>query len=355
MSVKLVSEDVEYRLKQLLPDPCYDPAKTSMAEQEYIRNYMLPQLDDHLRQALLHMHLMADYLPERIFLPKEGDSYFNEPARYTPMSFHAHEYYEAFYLTQGNCMHFIGSHTLAMAAGDLVLIPPGVRHMPAMLTDSCTAYSIGLRSSTVLQTMYHIIQADTCAGRFFTCTCQAQAKNGYLLYHCQEHKQHLPALSELTAQMPLPPASNPRLFFSYRTALLALAFLQLEQFITPEICIETDHNTPVRKMLHYMETHFSTVSKEDLSQIFAYSERQISRLIREETGCTFKEYLTNIRIGYICDMLRHTNVPTGEIILSSGYQNNNVFYSLFRKKTGMTPGQFRSAKTFTNASGPLSL
>ena len=62
-----------------------------------------------------------------------------------------------------------------------------------------------------------------------------------------------------------------------------------------------------QKMIRYMETHFSTVTKEELSLIFAYSERQISRLIRAETGFTFREYLTDIRIRYICDMLRHTD------------------------------------------------
>ena len=212
--------------------------------------------------------------------------------------------------------------------------------MPALLTDSCTAYSIGLRSSTVLKTMYHLIQADTYAGRFFSSTCRAQVKDGYLLYHCQEFEQRLTVLQELIAETPSIP-TNIRLFLSYRTALLELAFLQLEEFIIPELCIETDDSIPVRKMLHYMEAHFATVTKEELSQIYAYSERQISRLIRAETGSTFREYLTDIRIRYICDMLRNTNVPTGEIILSSGYQNNNVFYALFRKRTGMTPGEYR--------------
>lgn len=343
MPIQIASQEVEQKMKQLLPDSGYDPAHTSLEEQTYIRNHMLPLMDVSLKQALLHMHLMADYLPERIFLPREGDSYFNQPARYTPMSFHAHEYYEAFLLARGSCMHFIGSHTLSMSAGDLVLIPPGVRHMPALLTDSCTAYSIGLRSSTVLQTMYHLIQADTCAGRFFTDTCRAQAKDGYLLYHCSEHKKYLSVLWALARELPEGPDTNPKLFFSYRTSLLELAFLRLEQRVTPEICIETGDHTPAQKMIRYMETHFSTVTKEELSLIFAYSERQISRLIRAETGFTFREYLTDIRIRYICDMLRHTSVPAGEIILSSGYQNNNVFYALFREKVGMTPGQYRNA------------
>ena len=182
------------------------------------------------------MHLMAGYLPERIFLPREGDSDFNQPARYTPMSFHAHEYYEAFLLARGSCMHFIGSHTLSMSAGDLVSHSPGRKayartaHRQLYCLQYRAALQHRIADHVSFNTGGHLCRPFL--HRYMPGPKQIDSADP--LYHCSEHKKYLSVLWASARELPEGPETNPKLFFSDRTSLLELAFLRLEQRVTPE-------------------------------------------------------------------------------------------------------------------------
>ena len=61
----------------------------------------------------------------------------------------------------------------------------------------------------------------------------------------------------------------------------------------------------------------------------------------QETGCTFKEYLTEIRIRRAKELLRTTPLRSADIAYEVGYNDPHYFSYVFRKNTGLTPSEFR--------------
>ena len=71
------------------------------------------------------------------------------------------------------------------------------------------------------------------------------------------------------------------------------------------------------------------------------SPSHFSVVFSQETGQTFKEYLTEIRINRAKELLRMTTSRSAEISYQVGYNDPHYFSSVFRKNTGLSPTEFR--------------
>ena len=70
-----------------------------------------------------------------------------------------------------------------------------------------------------------------------------------------------------------------------------------------------------------------------------------SRLFHEKCGCTFPDYLVALRIERARELLlERENLSIQEICELVGYSNASYFTTSFKKKYGMTPGQFRRSQ-----------
>ncbi|MCQ6561606.1 AraC family transcriptional regulator [Paenibacillus mendelii] len=83
------------------------------------------------------------------------------------------------------------------------------------------------------------------------------------------------------------------------------------------------------------------LSLEVLAQQFDVSASYISRLIREQTGTSFTEYVQQLRIDAVKQEMLSTDRPIKEIIIEAGYQDMSSFIKKFKKSEGLTPGEYR--------------
>ena len=98
------------------------------------------------------------------------------------------------------------------------------------------------------------------------------------------------------------------------------------------------------KMLNYIQNHYQNVTLADMSQEFHLTEPYISKYIREKSGVTFGEHVTNIRMKKACTLLKNGNMTAENIAASIGYPNVEHFSRTFKKKYHMTPIQYRESK-----------
>ena len=66
-----------------------------------------------------------------------------------------------------------------------------------------------------------------------------------------------------------------------------------------------------------------------------------SSTFSQETGKTFIEYLTGVRMRHAKDLLRSTSLRSSEVASESGYQDSHYFSFLFKKTQGCTPSEYR--------------
>ncbi len=74
------------------------------------------------------------------------------------------------------------------------------------------------------------------------------------------------------------------------------------------------------------------------------SPSHFSAIFSRETGETFKEFLTRMRMERAQGLLRSTSLPIVEIALRSGYSDPHYFSAAFKRITGVPPRDYREAR-----------
>ena len=66
---------------------------------------------------------------------------------------------------------------------------------------------------------------------------------------------------------------------------------------------------------------------------------------RECTGTNFNGYINGLRINYAIKLMKkYPNYTIRAIADESGFNSAPILYNLFKKKTGMTPYEFKKAQ-----------
>ncbi len=82
----------------------------------------------------------------------------------------------------------------------------------------------------------------------------------------------------------------------------------------------------------------------DITKEIGISQSHMQRLYREMFGRTFTEDLITMRIEKAEYLLTHTDLRITEIAAECGYNNETHFMRQFKKRTNLTPTQFRELK-----------
>ena len=73
-----------------------------------------------------------------------------------------------------------------------------------------------------------------------------------------------------------------------------------------------------------------------------FSPNHFSTVFSQETGQTFVEYLTAVRIEAAKHLLTKGNSRMSDIAFDVGYQDSHYFSYLFKKHVGVSPREYRS-------------
>lgn len=102
--------------------------------------------------------------------------------------------------------------------------------------------------------------------------------------------------------------------------------------------------------LSYIETNYCNGTLTELASQLNQPVYALSKLIKTETGSTFKELLQQKRLHQAARLIRETMLPVTDIITAVGYDNTSFFYRVFREEFHLTPKEYRKVSEGRSAS-----
>lgn len=131
--------------------------------------------------------------------------------------------------------------------------------------------------------------------------------------------------------------------FILQGMLFRLFTTVIEEHIPTQTVIKPMPLSPqIINAIVYMEKHYKEQpSMEEVAEHVNFSTGYFSRLFHSQLGMTYSAYLNNIQIRHVQILLSTTTMSITDIAHETGYCHSEYLSAQFKKKTGMTPSQYR--------------
>jgi AraC-like DNA-binding protein len=104
----------------------------------------------------------------------------------------------------------------------------------------------------------------------------------------------------------------------------------------------TDRREQIRPVLAYVDGHCGeSITLDDVAQLVHVSPSRIRHVFRDATGVSFKEYVTQVRVGEAKRLLLTTDASVADVAAAVSYTNLYQFYRVFYRSCAMSPGEYR--------------
>ena len=261
--------------------------------------------------------------------------------RYLPPVRHSHRFFELTYVLSGTCRNRIGSELISMQEGDVCIIAPDHEHALSAFTDDAVIYNVLIRSSTFETAFFGTLSGRDVLSAFFSHALYGGDSASHILFRTEQDSELSALFQQLILEDQEARKYRARLMDTIITAFFILLLRRHEQDIILPDSKSPGQDDRLVYMLNYIQANYSHISVRELAAFFHYSERQISRLIKEYTGMNFPDLIRHLKLSRACELLTNPDLPVTTVMETVGYADLSSFYKAFKACYGMTPAQYR--------------
>lgn len=126
--------------------------------------------------------------------------------------------------------------------------------------------------------------------------------------------------------------------------------LQIAELVADYLKLLYEHTPLKKKELHWMvslmkcladEMYCSNISLKELAITYQKNEKYLGRLFQKEMGISFHDYLMRLRLHKAESLLLQSKDKIIDIAFDCGFNTVSYFNRTFKKKHGVTPGEYR--------------
>lgn len=106
------------------------------------------------------------------------------------------------------------------------------------------------------------------------------------------------------------------------------------------ICLKS--NNLIENVTSYIDNNYSDpdLSLKKIADIFAYTDKYLSHVFKENTSMNFSDYLTRLRIKRALELIGEGERDVSRIATESGYRDSVYFAKVFKKYLHKTPNEY---------------
>lgn len=243
----------------------------------------------------------------------------------------SHPFLELFFVLGGKGKFQIGGEWHPCQTSDVIVVPPQLPHLilddparPLALYAVCVAQNVIRLEPDLFDALP---RGRVRVGKLFAAEIRATFRR--LLF---EQTRKRPFGATLIVGQAL-------------TMLSALARSKSPMAAQPELSREEPSSQRRAHVAQYVQElehrFFEHTTLDEVAGELGLSRRRFTSLFRELTGKPWAEYVSDLRIGYSQRLLRETSRSVVSIAFECGYEELSSFYRAFKKRVGVSPGQWR--------------
>ncbi len=249
---------------------------------------------------------------------------------------HIHAHYEVFYVSSGVVTVKFESGMEEFVKGDVFIVPPNVKHMVLMAEQGSTRYGISFaflkNSLKGTLAMYDRME------RMMTKDTFVAVKD-------------VPHMEDVFKKIAIDEIKGDEMSMGLHIHELITEILRKDndgeenEYSTLDSKLSDSNIMRLYKLQQMiLASHTRTYSLKDIAEELFLSTRQVSRIIQQYYGCTYRELIATIRIENAAGLLADTDMNILEVASKSGYNSIKGFYTNFKERYGCLPSKYRRKK-----------
>ncbi len=240
---------------------------------------------------------------------------------------HWHNYYELEILVSGKMRQCINGREYEMTGGNMYLLSFYDYHSYISL-EPCELINISFMPDVPDKRISYILE-----------------KNGKALVCCfdQEDMQHvLNRICSLEKELKENGYLSEIMLSTLLSEILTFVFRKTSDGSEPVVPLL------IQKATGYIHANFrQDISLNSLAQTLSVSSGYLGKALKKNLNKSFNEYLGDIRMKYACNLLDSSQMPISDIASAAGYNSTTYFLYVFKKRFGMTPGEYKKLRDCT--------
>ncbi|HIS77432.1 MAG TPA: helix-turn-helix domain-containing protein [Candidatus Merdivicinus excrementipullorum] len=256
---------------------------------------------------------------------------------------HRHNYVEIVFMCQGHLTHVIDRvNRVELEEGDLLFLNQFSSHeiLPAGMEDIAVNFMV---LPEFFDTAQEMLDKGNVISQFLLSAMRREGGEGQYLHFKAAPLLPVQNLAENMIWSLLKRQPDRR-----RTNQFTMGLLFLE-LVNHGETLEAGgpsggRDQAVMEALAYIQSNYRTASLTALANQMNLPDYALSKLIKTETGSTFKELLQQKRLHQAARLIRETDLPVSDVITLVGYDNTSYFYRVFREEFGLTPREYRQSQ-----------
>jgi len=247
-------------------------------------------------------------------------------------AWHYHPEYELTYIVEGAGQRLVGDSFADFTAGDLVLLGPGLPHTwESRWVADVQAKAIVIQfSEDFIRPFLHLVEF-----RHLSEFLQASLLGLQIT--------ELPSSIE-KALLGMPdavPSARVLGLISVLSDLAAGGYVPLASaFYSPAKSSQAEDR--LNAVCRFIQERLrANLSLEEVAAHVHLTASAFCTFFKRTTGKTFSDYVNDLRIGQVCQLLASTDGPIADIAFSTGFESLTYFNRVFLRKKGISPRVYR--------------
>jgi AraC-like DNA-binding protein len=276
---------------------------------------------------------------------RKGEKIFINKSVYIEgfLPMHNHNFIEMFFIMEGRGIHIINGERKPLNKGDLIFLSFHSFHTIQPLTDdfywiNLTFYPEFLDKKLInhnnaneflkLSIFNNLFEGTNMSGDIVITDAESEFRNLFteLLKEYTEHERgYLDNIKNLL--------------------IIVLMRIFRKKFNEPsavKIKNLNDGDYLIQLIMEVLNSKINEhISLNDIAQRAYTNPKYFSRLFKDTLGISFKDFVNKTRIEKACELLTQTDYAITKIANFVGYSDSKFFYHIFKRQTGLTPGEYR--------------
>ena len=252
---------------------------------------------------------------------------------------HSHNYIEFIYMVQGETTHYIDDEKIVLKQGDLLFLNQHASQEILPAAEGDIAVNFMILPAFFDESFRNVFTEDNPLKDFIiSCLTARDLESNYLYFSASDILPIQNLLENLIWNL-LEDEANRR---SMNQLTMSLLFLSMINHSEKIIVSDRSYDQQLTMdLLRYIDTDYKDASLTAFANEKKMDVYTISRIIKKQTGRTFKDLLETKRLSQACFLLKNTPLTIEEIAMNVGYENLSFFYRLFKKNYGIRPRDYR--------------